>query len=91
MSKARDLSNLINTLEDVMPQGKQVDFDGVYIYKGKATPGSALSAAAWEIQRIEKVLGGDGKTDYSYTYANVVSSVASKTEIWDNRASLTYT
>ena len=91
MSKARDLSNLINTLEDIMPQGKQVDFDGVYNYKGKAAPGSLTSAAAWEIQRIEKVVGGDGATDFSYTYATVVSGVPSKTNIWDDRASLTYT
>lgn len=91
MSKARDLSNLINTLENIMPQGKQIDFDAPYIYKGKAAPGSLTSAAAWEIQRIEKVGGGDGATDYSYTYATVSGGVPSKANIWDNRAGFTYT
>ena len=78
------------TTEDDMPYARQIDFEGNYIYKGKASPGALVSAAAWEIQRIEKVVGGDGKTDYSYTYAAVTDNEPSQTNIWDDRLTLTY-
>jgi len=87
MTKARDLANLVNLVEDLMPYAKQVDFEGDFIYKGRAVPGTLITAAAWEIQRIEKVVGGDGKTDFSYTYAN---GAATKINKWTDRLILSY-
>ena len=52
------------------------------IYVGKAVPGTATSAASWQIQKIDKstsnitVLLADGNTNYD--------------NVWDNRASLSY-
>lgn len=74
--------------EEEVAKAKRVDFEGNYIYKGRAEPGVIDAQALWEIQRIEKVLGADGKTDFIYTYAD---GNASEDNVWDNRLVLTYT
>lgn len=54
-----------------------------YEYVGKAAPGTATSASAWQIKRIENTsVGGIIMTsaDGDLLYDNA----------WDNRASLTY-
>lgn len=73
--------------EDEVAKAKRVDFEGNFIYKGRAAPGTLDAQALWEIQRIEKILGGDGKTDFTYTYAN---GNANETNIWNNRLALSY-
>jgi len=77
--------------EDEVAKAKRIDFEGDYIYKGRAEPGTADATAGWEIQRIEKVTGADGVIDYVYTYATVTNNVASKTNKWTDRLTLTYT
>jgi len=52
-------------------------------YVGKAAPGSASSSASWQIKRLTYTSAGDVTTavaDGNLNYDNV----------WDNRASLTY-
>lgn len=58
-----------------------VDEEGSTTYIGKALPGTATSAAEWKIQRI--VTSGE---DLEITWADS----ASFSQIWDNRASLSY-
>lgn len=79
------------SLEDEVAKARRTDFDAPYIYKGRADPGTLDATAGWEIERIEKVVGLDGITDYVHTYAAVVGGVASTTSIWDDRATLGYT
>lgn len=76
-----------SSLEDAVAKARRVDFEGNYIYKGRAEPGTLDAQALWEIQRIEKVLGLDGKTDYIYTYAN---GNANEVNIWNDRLTLPY-
>jgi hypothetical protein len=74
--------------EKNVPQRKEIDFVGdTVIYKGWAVPGALTSQAVWKIQRIEFV-GAD--KDVVYTWAGVTSNEANYDQIWDDRASLTY-
>lgn len=56
------------------------DDTGTYTYIGEAAPGSATSAAVWRIQRITNadstIEWADGDGDFN--------------NVWDNRASLSY-
>jgi hypothetical protein len=52
-------------------------------YMGQATPGTATSAASWRIQKL--VFGGDGDVTTTWADGN-----ASFDNVWDDRASLTY-
>jgi hypothetical protein len=61
---------------------KLVDDEGSFTYVGEATPGSATSAAAWRIKRIEDVNG-----DLEIRFAN---ATADFDKIWDDRATYTY-
>lgn len=54
-----------------------------FAYLGKAPVGSATSAAAWQIQKLD--FGADG--DVTVTWAD---GDAAFNNIWDDRASLTY-
>lgn len=70
--------------------GSQVDYtqridevSATVTYIGKADPGSAEGAAVWQIKKIE-VIG----TETEITWAD---GDVSFNNIWDNRASLTYT
>lgn len=63
---------------------ERVDFiTDLLIYRGEADPGAAESGAVWRIRKI--VIGEDG--DVTTTWAN---GSATFTNIWDDRASLTY-
>lgn len=53
------------------------------IYIGKAVPGSATSAASWYIEKIT-LSGGNP------TVAEKVGGIVKFNQIWDNRASLSY-
>lgn len=77
------------TIEDLdVPNGKELDVrPNGDMYLGKALPGKLTSDAAWSINKL--VFQSDG--DFTGTWANVIANVASTTEIWDNRLSLTYT
>lgn len=60
----------------------RVDTGVTYAYYGWALPGTATSAASWRIARwtianVQELLWADGDTDFD--------------NIWDNRASLSYT
>lgn len=50
-------------------------------YIGKAVPGSATSAASWQITKLDETTG------LVLSYADDVTTF---TKIWDNRASYTY-
>ncbi len=60
----------------------QVDLQSGYLYLGQAAPGSLTSEAKWQIAKI------------TYTSSSVVSQYADGestfSNVWDNRASLTY-
>lgn len=60
-----------------------VDEDGVFTYIGDADPGSAKTAAAWRIKRVEDLGGGDQEIIYANGTADFV-------HIWDDRATLSY-
>lgn len=57
--------------------------DSTTAYLGSALPGTATSAASWQIQKL--TFGGSG--DVSVYYAGGSTAY---TNIWDNRASLSY-
>lgn len=73
------------------PIAAQIDNSAVNnqpLYVGTARAGSVTSAAAWRIQK----LGYDGNGNLSVvSWANVdINGLPSAVEVWDNRASLTY-
>lgn len=51
-------------------------------YVGRAAPGTLTSAAAWQIQKLSTV-----DEDLAVTWADG----GAYSQVWDNRASLTYT
>ena len=57
----------------------KVDDAGTYVYFGEAVPGTATSAAKW---RIHRITSATGNIDWA--------RLAAFNQIWDNRASLTY-
>jgi hypothetical protein len=57
--------------------------DATTAYSGKAIPGTATSAASWLIQKLTFNAGGD----VTIQYANGADTFVN---IWDNRASLSY-
>lgn len=60
-----------------------VDDAGTYVYIGKAAPGSDGASAVWQVQRITASTGS--------SYIATGPGTSTSTQIWDNRASLTYT
>ena len=54
---------------------------GTYKYIGEATPGTPTSAAGWRITRIINATGEMAPA----------GNVGDFDQVWDNRASLTYT
>lgn len=54
------------------------------IYIGQATPGSATSAAVWQIRKLTYD-GSNNPTNIQFSGGTV-----NFTSIWDNRAGLTY-
>lgn len=71
--------------EDEMPLAVVVDTEGDIIYKGEAVVGSSTASAVWRIRRITI---SDNGGDLVVQWANGSSSF---NQVWDNRASLTYT
>jgi len=57
----------------------QVDSGSTYVYVGRAESGSATSSAVWRICRITKSSG-----------VKLWADSGKYSQIWDNRASLTY-
>jgi hypothetical protein len=68
---------------DVAEYTRLVDTAGVYKYVGEADPGTATSAATWRIKRVEFLAGDDIEIKWA-------AGVNTFTEIWDNRAGLSY-
>lgn len=60
------------------------DVGGGVIYQGWALPATATSAAAWRIKRITET---GSPSDFTIEWA---ASANTFTNIWDNRAGLTY-
>lgn len=77
----------IGVLSAKMAERLDSDASGSPIYAGSAPVGSATSAAVWTIAKYTY----DASGNYTGTlWANVVDGVVSSAEIWDDRASLTY-
>ena len=57
----------------------EIDEGETYTYVGKAVPGTATGDAAWKVLRITNATGASRYADSGKF-----------TQIWDNRASLTY-
>ena len=72
----------INNTQVVVVYGTRIDeATSTVTYIGKATPGTATSVSLWQIQKIDTTTGtvitwADGNGDFD--------------NIWDNRATLTY-
>jgi hypothetical protein len=85
----RDMALQINALIDeatVTNYATRYDQDAAtptYAFLGRAMVGGATSAAVWQIQRLD--FGADG--DVTVTWAGGNSAFSN---IWDDRASLTY-
>ena len=81
-------SNLLQTFilpEEEQMYAKRVDFvNDTLLYRGEASPGSLESAASWRVRRIQFV-GAD--EDVVEEWAD---GAATFTQVWDNRASLSY-
>lgn len=70
--------------EDEMPLAKRVDFvTDLLIYRGEALPGALDASAVWRIRRLTLGLDDDVTEEWA-------DGSADFNQIWDNRASLTY-
>lgn len=89
----RDIQNAVNSMdrrvseiEDSMSYATRYDQDSstpTFAYLGKASAGSATSAAVWQIQKLD--FGVDGDVTVTWADGN-----ARFDNVWDNRASLSY-
>lgn len=61
----------------------RTDIAGDLIYSGRAIPGSSNADPVWLITRLDATDGGD----FPELHPN---GIASFTNVWDDRASLTY-
>lgn len=62
------------------PTITEIDEGATYTYVGKAAPGTATSAAGWQIVRLENATGSTRLAEGNNQFAHV----------WDNRAGLSY-
>lgn len=70
--------------EEAVPYAERVDFVGAtIIYRGEATVGTLDSAPLWRVRRITLNSEGDATTEWADGNSNFDN-------IWDNRASLSY-
>lgn len=74
-------SLISGTSKLVGDESPMIATSGVYVYIGKAAPGSSTASAVWKIKRLDTTSGivgewADGDTNYD--------------NVWDNYASLTY-
>lgn len=77
------VANPLNSVELSYTQLLEYDGSNNLLYHGRAAPGSASSAAAWQIKQ------------FIYSGANITAikfaaGTAAFTAIWDNRAGLSY-
>ena len=85
----REVAQQINALIDEVQMtnyATRYDQDSstpTYAYLGKAQVGEATSSATWQIQKL--AFGADGDVTITWADGN-----AAFDNIWDNRASLTY-
>ena len=78
-----ELAALVHEMSKAPVYALQYDYiDATTSYRGEAHPGSATSDAAWRIQRI--TISGD---DLATEWADGSSAFS---QVWDDRASLTY-
>jgi hypothetical protein len=63
---------------------KRYDIQGSVIYIGDAQPGSSSASPAWRIRRISMDSSGNPET-------SLLAGVGAANQVWDNRASLSYT
>jgi hypothetical protein len=83
------ISTIAGAIDMASEYARRSDFVGdTIIYRGEAVPGTADSAAAWRIKRIEFITGGDGKQDIYEKWANGTSTFD---KVWIDRATLSYT
>jgi hypothetical protein len=84
-----DQTDLVTYIADELEEemfAEQVDFvTNDLIYRGEAAPGTATSAALWRIRRLD--IDNASKGDVATTWAD---GNANFDNVWDNRASLTY-
>ena len=59
------------------------EVSSVLAYAGKALPGSATSAASWQVKELTFTAGGD-------ISVRLADGDASFNNVWDNRGSLSY-
>ena len=64
-------------------QSLDYDMSGVLIYQGEAAPGTVKSSAGWSIKKF--IYSGDNLVDVLWANGNT-----DKINIWDDRASLSY-
>jgi len=72
-----------------MSKAQRVDEEngGDVLYVGDALPGTITSSATWRIKRITFTVDGSGNTDSVTEWADGNSN---RDNVWDNRASLSY-
>lgn len=73
-----------NVLENQYTLAFDYDGSGNLVYLGRAAPGTAKSAAGWQIQRLP-VDGLNNTTDCQFA-----NGVTAFDQVWNNRASLSY-
>lgn len=84
-----DSRNTINQMiDELMATNYATRYDQdsatpTFAYLGKAQVGTLTSAAAWQVQKL--TFGADGDVDITWADGN-----AAFDNIWDNRASLSY-
>ena len=81
-SPTRPNSAAVEVVQSVNEYINLIDQDGPITYVGSALPGELTSSATWSIQRITKV-----GTVTSVLFAGGNSSFSN---VWDNRAALSY-
>jgi hypothetical protein len=80
----RSLLTLTSYEELTVPYAVRFDqYDATTGYLGEAVPGVATSAASWRVKKL--VFGVDGDVDVTYADGD-----ANFNNVWDDRASLTY-
>lgn len=82
------LASLLTTANSILAGGTQYtlrldDVGGGVTYIGKATPGTATNAAAWQIKKLDE----SASPDMVITWA---AGVTTFSQVWDNRAGLSY-
>jgi len=75
--------SMIQNINDRYIQALAYDGNGLVQYIGYAVPGSAKSLAEWQIRKL--TYSGVNLTDVQFANGSIAFS-----NVWDNRASLSY-